>query len=284
MTGIPHDNLPQRVPMYDTGIAFGGGGARGFAHIGVLHAFEKFGVRPGVLSGVSAGAIAAAMYGSGMSPSDMFQAFSEYGRLSDFTEWTLPKVSIFKLDRFAKILESWLPYKYLEELPMHTHICATDMDNGRPQCWDSGEIVPRVLASCSIPIVFCPVRIDGINYTDGGVLRNLPAWAIRDKCRILIGSNVSPLQQNTEYRKSLLGVALRTFYLMCRANTYEDIRLCDWVVESNSSMHFKTFEVSSMKKIMTHGYECASRMLESLFESSPDALPQNDNNALWTRN
>ncbi len=253
---------------FNIGMACGGGGARGFAHIGVFHAFEKSGYKPEILSGVSAGSIAAVMYGAGMTPGDIFTAFSEYGKFGDFTDWTLPKESLLKLDKFGTILDSWLPVNRLEDMKIPTYVCASDLDSGKSVAWSAGEIIPRVLASCSIPIIFAPVQINGRHYVDGGVLRNLPAWAIRHRCKKLIGSNVSPFEPKTDYKHSLLGIALRTFHMMSRANSIEDACICDWLIESDSMQNFKTFEVASMKKIMWHGYDCASKIIEQIVSES----------------
>lgn len=95
----------RKIPK--TGVAFGGGGARGFSHIGVLMAFEQFGIRPGIVSGVSAGSIAAALYGAGLSPQDMITCFADATRFGDYTEWSVPKEGFFKLTKFGKMLDSW---------------------------------------------------------------------------------------------------------------------------------------------------------------------------------
>lgn len=257
--------LKNRLPIIghgSHGLALSGGGARGFAHIGVLLAFDRFGIKPDVIAGVSAGSIATALYCSGLSPLDIFKCFVDANKFSDFCEWTLPRDGILKLDRFASMLESWLPVKYIEQTPVPSVICATDMDRGVPVAWTSGEIVPRVVASCSIPIVFSPVRIGGVNYVDGGVLRNLPAWAIRNRCKTLIGSNVSTFNADARYKKSIISIAMRSFYLMSRSNSAQDARLCDYVIQSPGLARFGTFELSAMRRIMRHGYDCACRILE----------------------
>lgn len=258
------DGLLERLGIRDgsVGVAFSGGGARGFSHIGVLMAFEHFGVLPNVISGVSAGAIAASLYGAGLSPHEIIECFTEASRFGDFTEWALPKKGFMKLDRFGKLLESWLPVKNLEDMKIPTVICATDLDHGKSVGWGKGEIVPRVLASCSIPIVFNPVKINGVSYVDGGVLRNLPAWAIRDYCRILYGSNCSPLSKKYDNNGGLLEVAYRTFHLMMKSNTPQDLRLCDYVIESQQLADVGTFDLSSIKKGVTVGYDEACRVLE----------------------
>lgn len=246
------------------GLALSGGGARGFAHVGVIMALEKFSMKPDIISGVSAGAIVSALYGAGLSARDIFECFAEHGRLTDFASLTLPKESIMKLQRLGDLLEKWLPIKYIEETSLPIVICATDFDNGKSVGWSKGEIVPRVIASCSIPILFPPVKINGVNYVDGGVLRNLPAWAIRDKCRKLIGSNCSPLSRDFRYKSTLADVAIRSFQLMAKGNTLQDLMLCDYIVQSGDMANYGTFDVNSMKKIALCGYDSACRVLEKM--------------------
>lgn len=254
--GIRKDN--------SVGIALSGGGAKGFSHIGVLMAFEHFGIQPDILSGVSAGSIAASLYGSGLTPKDIEKCFLDASKFGDFTEWSLPKEGFMKLDRFGKLLESWLPVKRLEEMKIPTIICATDLDRGKSIGWGKGEIVPRVLASCSIPIIFNPIKINGVNYVDGGVLRNLPAWAIRGYCSTLYGSNCSPMKKIEPTKSSIIDIAYRTFHLMNKSNTPQDLRLCDHVIEIQSLSNVRTFDLSSLKKGVTAGYDAACRVLEKI--------------------
>ena len=246
-----------------TGIALSGGGARGFSHIGVLMAFDRFGIRPDIISGVSAGSIAGVLYAAGLTPADIIKCFTDASRFGDFTEWALPRKGFMKLDRFGKLLEEWLPVKYLEELNIPTVVCATDIDHGKSVGWSKGEIVPRVLASCSIPVIFNPVRINDVNYVDGGVLRNLPAWAIRGYCTKLYGSNCSPLRKSVSEKKSMLDIAYRSFHLMLKANVPQDIRLCDKLIQVNDLTQVSTFELSSLKKGVMAGYDAACRVLQN---------------------
>lgn len=250
------------------GIAFGGGGVRGFCHVGVVRAFENFGIRPSVISGVSAGSIAAVLYAAGLDSVQMRECFAGSEKMGRFTDWTLPKKSFMKLDKFAKIFDSWLPVKHLEELDIPTVVCATDFDKGKSVGWAKGEIVPRVVASCSIPIVFPPVKINGHNYVDGGVLRNLPAWAIRNHCKVLFGSNCSPLSRVYSSKGNILDIALRSYQLMAKSNTLQDINICDYMIQPAELSSFSTFDLSCMDQAIEIGYEAASIVLESYMKSS----------------
>lgn len=258
------DRLTSRVREDSIGIAFSGGGARGLSHIGVIMALEKFGIRPRIISGVSAGAIASVLYAAGLSPLDMRQCFVDYNKFANFREWTIPKDGIFKLTKFARLLESWLPVTHLEQLNIPTVVCATNLDRGTQIGWSKGEIVPRVVASCSIPIVFSPVKIKDEHYVDGGVLHNLPAWAIREYCDILIGSNCSPLKKIYKYKESILDIALRSYHLTTKSNLPQDIRICDYVISPAQLSSHGIFDIKVLDQAIKIGYETACRVLETV--------------------
>lgn len=258
------DGLLERIGLrrHIDGLALGGGGVRGFCHIGVFRAFEAFGMTPDIMSGVSAGSVAGVLYAAGLTPAEILDCFAKGEKFGDYTDWTIPKEGLFRLDRFARLLDSWLPVKYLEDLRIPLVVCAADIDHGRSKGWAKGEIIPRVLASCSIPVIFPPIRIDGVRYVDGGMLRNLPAWAIRDNCTTLYGSNCSPLDRNPKTGTSIVGIALRSFQLMQRANVPQDIRLCDYVVSPPALGSIGTFELSAVNRVVDIGYDATCRMLE----------------------
>lgn len=263
------DGILDKIGISNTtgsiGIALSGGGAKGFSHIGAMMAFEKFGIKPNILSGVSAGSIAAVLYAAGLTPSEIMECFQVNDKFANFTELTIPRQSIFKLDRFAKLLDEWLPVKNLEDLKIPTVICATDIDAGKSIGWSKGEIVPRVLASCSIPIIFSPININGVNYVDGGVLRNLPAWAIRKHCKTLFGLNCAPLNRRYVFKPSILDIAYRTYNLMTKANTLQDLNLCDYVIRTSGTAQFGTFDLHALKKAVKIGYDATCKVIEEQY-------------------
>ena len=130
---ISIDGLLERIGIRkkeSVGIAFGGGGAKGFSHIGVLMALNEAGIYPDVISGVSAGSIAAVLYAAGLTPGEMRECFAEFNKINNYREWAVPKEGLFKLNKFGKLLDSWLPVKNLEELKIPTVVCATNIDKG----------------------------------------------------------------------------------------------------------------------------------------------------------
>jgi len=241
------------TPRVRLGVALSGGGARGFAHAGALAALEEAGHRPDMIAGVSAGSIVAALYAAGVSPREFIQIFA--GRsFTDFVGFHPRGGGVFSMVPFMKFISRHLGnYHNIEDLPMPVYLGATDFDHGVPTVFDHGPIAQRVIASCCVPIAFKPVNIDGIHYVDGGVLRNHPAWIIRDKCDYLIGVNVSPLARKVK-ADSLFSVAMRTYNLMAKANQYNDMKLCDLNIEPLEIAHHNTFDLRYINNVYMSGY------------------------------
>ncbi|MDO4319194.1 MAG: patatin-like phospholipase family protein [Bacteroidales bacterium] len=238
---------------FKLGVALTGGGARGLAHAGALAAIEEAGLRPDIMAGVSAGSLAAVLYAAGNTPRHILELFTGIG-FRDLVEFRPHHGGLFGVEPFKKfIAENTKPYVNLEDFPIKVYIGATDFDHGVPVEFHEGEILPRVVASCSIPIIFKPVEIDGVNYVDGGVLRNHPAWIIRDKCETLIGINVSPLKPRPG-TSSFVDVAMRTYNLMAKANQLADMQLCDVSVETPEIASYRTFDLRSVRELYLSGY------------------------------
>lgn len=247
-------------PPYRLGVALSGGGARGFAHVGALKALEEAGMKPDVIAGVSAGAVAAVMYAAGVPLDEMLSLFTS----TEFTDFARPSLihgdGMFSLMRFKQFIEEATGIDRLENLRIPTYVGVTDLDHGEPAEFHEGPLGERVVASCSIPIVFSPVEIDGIHYVDGGVLRNLPAWIIREKCETLIGINVSPLR-TFEYKKSFLDIGMRTYNLMAKANQQQDMDICDHVIITPELIHYQVFNLKDIHKAYLSGYAAAHRAI-----------------------
>lgn len=247
---------------YKLGVALSGGGARGFAHAGALMAIEEAGLKPDAIAGVSAGSVVAVLYAAGVKPLEMADLFSGQG-FRDFVELSWGKGGLFKIEKFMHFIQNAIGNKRnIEDLDIPTFIGASDLDNARPHIFDSGEIGPRMIASCSIPIIFPPVQIDGVHYVDGGVLRNLPAWALRDKCDTLIGINVSPLAKKDSY-SSIIGVAYRTYNLMAKANQADDMALCDLSIQTPEIADYAVFDLSKIKELVVSGYMHTRKALKN---------------------
>ncbi len=196
---------------YKTGIVLSGGGARGFAHLGVIQALNEADIFPDIVSGTSAGALAGALYCDGHSPNEILKIMKLQSKL-DYMRPTVPRDGLLQISGVVKLLESHLKAKTFEELKIPLVVCATDLNNGKSVYISKGELITAVIASSSIPVLFKPVIINKIYYVDGGVLDNLPIKPIQNKCNMLIGSFVNPVGYE-ESISGLITIAMRTFML-----------------------------------------------------------------------
>lgn len=248
-----HKKVDKSKKPYKLGLALSGGGARGFAHAGALLAIQEAGLKPDIVAGVSAGSVIAILYSAGVHPLTMADIFYKTS-FRDFAELSFGTGGLFRIEKFMNfILRALGGYTRLEDLPIPTYLGLTDLDNGKAVEFHQGPIGPIMMASCSIPIVFKPVEIDGVYYVDGGVLRNHPAWMLRDKCETLIGINVSPLKQGGKYR-SIMDVALRSYNLMAKANQKADMDMCDISIVTPDLTNYAVFDLSKIKEVFVSGY------------------------------
>jgi len=190
----------------------------------------------------------------------MMALFSEAKFKNFCTSTIMSGEGMFSLLKFKKFIEEVTGVDRLENLKIPTYIGVTDIDRGEPAEFHDGPLGERVMASCSIPLVFAPVNIGGTHYVDGGVLRNLPAWIIRDKCEKLIGINVSPLRRY-RHKKSLLDIGMRTYNLMTKANQKQDMDMCDRVIITPELSHYHVFNLKDINTAYLRGYAAAHRAI-----------------------
>ena len=247
---------------YKIGLALSGGGAKGFAHLGVFKLLEESGLKPDIISGTSAGSLMGVLFADGYSADEIKNMF--IGReFSEFAQLQIPKSGLFNYDRFQEFLKRHLRSKRIEDLPIPTVIVATDLDRGCSHEFRSGPIVEAVTASCCMPIVFSPVLINGVHYVDGGLFRNFPVSTIRDECEYVIGVNVSPLIPQ-RYKQTLLHIAERTYHYVFKANAIEDRELCDILIEAKEVALYKTFDLENINQISEIGYEAAVKAFQKV--------------------
>lgn len=251
---------------YKIGLALSGGGAKGFAHLGVFKLLEESGLKPEIISGTSAGSLMGVLFADGYSAEEIKNMF--IGReFSEFAQLQIPKSGLFNYDRFQDFLRRHLRTKRIEDLPIPTVIVATDLDHGCSHEFRSGPIVEAVTASCCMPIVFSPVLIDGVHYVDGGLFRNFPVSTIRDECEYVIGVNVSPLIPQL-YKQTLLHIAQRTYHYVFKANAIEDRELCDILIEAKEVGLYKTFDLENINLISEIGYEAAVEAFQKVVQEN----------------
>lgn len=247
---------------YSVGFALSGGFIKGFAHLGVIQALLEHDIKPNILSGVSAGALAGAFYADGNEPYKVLDYFAGH-KFQNLTKLVIPKVGLFELSEFIDFLRSNLKAKTLEELQMPLIITATDLDHGRMTHFHKGDIALCVAASCCMPVLFSPVKIEGIHYVDGGLFMNLPVSTIRHICDKVVAVNVSPLMAN-EYKMNIISIAMRSYHFMFRANTFPEREKADLLIEPYNLEGYSNSELEKAEEIFMQGYNAANGLLGQL--------------------
>jgi NTE family protein len=193
--------------MKKLGIALGGGGAKGVAHVLMLEALEELGWQPYCISGTSIGAIVGALCASGNSAKQLRDdlttaSFSEDGSFIDdiFTKdlsrwWDILDLNfsgkgLLDVKNFLARLQSKLKVSTFEELEIPLRIVATDFWKREQIVFDSGPLLPAVHASMALPGVFQPVQIDGRVLIDGGAVNPVPFDVLPADCEVVVAVDV----------------------------------------------------------------------------------------------
>lgn len=159
------------------GIAFGGGGVRGWAHVGALSVVERYGFRFGCVAGTSAGAITASFLASGFSVPEMREVMQAQRTRSLFA-LRFDRLALVNSDAFEAWLRRYLGERRIEDLPIPLSIVCTDLESGKEVILDRGPLVSAVMASCALPGIFVPVEHSGRLLVDGGLCDNVPVSAL----------------------------------------------------------------------------------------------------------
>lgn len=203
-------------------VAFGGGGARGLAHIHVIEVLDELGIRPTAIAGSSIGAIMGAGMAAGMSGKDIHAyARSVLSRRSEVASrvWRSRPGSFremmeggFRVGQFniERILKAFLPHEIPDDfaaLEIPLKVTATDFFGHGLAVFEEGGLYSALAASAAIPAVFRPVSRDGRLFIDGGIYNPVPFDLVSDMADIVIAIDVvgAPAEGS---RKRLTGIEL----------------------------------------------------------------------------
>ena len=190
------------------GLALGGGGVRGLAHIPVLEALDDLGCRPDIVAGTSMGAIIGALYASGLSGREIRELVRGHTISKDDTwrkvldkktellkwvdafvpEWG--RGGLIKADRFLRYLFDEIRKSTFEELGIPLIVVAADFWDAGEVVFETGELLPAIKASIAVPGVFTPVSFGGKVLVDGGAVNMVPYDHVIDRCDLTIAVNV----------------------------------------------------------------------------------------------
>ena len=202
------------------GIALGGGGVRGAAHVGVLQEIDNAGIKIDRISGVSAGAVIGCLYAYSLDGKWVEDHFREIWSSQSFNGLTskiffdngskqsfargikktltdhvialmsLHRISLIKNDQLRDILKMLVPIRNFDQLEIPLKIISTDIESGEDVISEKGNLIDALLKSCSIPGVMEPIMDDGRVIVDGGVSMPIPIPPLVEDCDVTVAVDI----------------------------------------------------------------------------------------------
>jgi NTE family protein len=216
------------------GVALGGGGAKGLAHIPMLEVLDEFGIHPHMIAGTSIGAIIGVLYASGMYAAELRarigtltatpRTLKEAFRARELPGWLdvigldIGRGRLFQVDEFLTHLEEEVGASNLEDLRIPVRVVASDFWDRRQVIFDSGPIAHAVAASFALPGIFRPVVHEGRVLVDGGSTNPVPYDLLEDECDVVIAIDVlGKKRPNPKLLPSYSEVLFNTFQIAQRS-------------------------------------------------------------------
>ncbi len=285
------------------GVAFGGGSARGIAHVGVIRWFEEHHIPIDVAAGTSMGGLIGGAFATGMNSGEIDEmleglnwdemfgastfAFKNIRRKADsrafpsrlefgLARGIIPPTSLNNGQQVdllvGQIAAPYFDIQTFDELPTPFRAVAVDLLSATSVVMDRGPLATAMRATMSLPLIFPPVERDGRMLVDGGMMNNVPADVVRAMgARRVIAVNVGDLSDRVRVNQSLFAVAGGSLDAMMRANTRLTIKQADIIIDVPLA-EFGSLDWRRSKELIAEGYKAAEAMRDRLLPLavSPD--------------
>ncbi len=244
-------------------LCLGGGGARGFAHLGAIKAFEEQGFDFDMCVGTSVGSLVGAFYCSGLTADQLI----EYAHEIDVKDVRTGKL-FFPSDPAAigELFYRRMGNMHIEDLIKPFYCVAVDLVSGKEYIFDKGSVSQAISSSCAVPLIFKPVVIGDKHLVDGGVLNNIPASV----CRMfgadyVVTVDVNPTRGQGSKELGILDVIKATFNIMSAHTSVEGLRLSDIIIAPNL-YEFSASRKDGYEKMIELGYNAALEKVNEIKE------------------
>lgn len=248
--------------MADIGLVLSGGGARGIAHLGVLQALDESGIKPNVISGVSSGALVAALYAAGHKPKELLKLIKAYSRPNLVNIIKTP-LGLFSSTGLLHLLKDTIKDNDFAELHTPVHIVATDIVNNRSVSFSSGELFEVITGSAAIPGLSSPVHVGDYHLADGGILNNLPVECIRDKSDKIIAVHVNNFSDDKRTAFSRVELLDKCFHMSIAAQVAKSAEQADLLLEPRIC-ELPMFDLDHADALFKAGHRCTLQHMEQL--------------------
>lgn len=257
-------------------IALGGGGAKGFAHIGVIKVLESHGIKAKIVTGTSAGSFVGSIYASGKTPYQL-QEIALKLEESDIRDLTLSRQGFVVGQKLQDYVNRQVDNKSIQQFPKRFAAVATELNTGKKAEFIKGNAGQAVRASCSIPNIFVPVEIGGKKYVDGGLVSPIPVSTAKSMgADIVIAVDISARPKNAK-SMNLWGLLDQTINIMGQQSINNELKQADVVIQPEIG-HLGVLDLEARNESILEGERAAQRQMPKIkkiiaeFKQSPQAF------------
>lgn len=242
-------------------LCLGGGGARGFAHLGALKAFKEDGFDFDLCAGTSVGSLVGAFYCAGIDIDELI-SFSEEIDLKDIKTGKL----FFPSDPqpIGELFTRRMGNMHIEDMLKPFYCVAVDLVSGKEVIFDRGSVSDAISSSCAVPLIFRPMVVGEKHLVDGGVLNNIPASVCRMfGADFVVTVDVNPTRGGGTKELGTIDVIKATFNIMSAHTSVDGLRLSDVVVAPTMS-EFSAAKKDGYERMIELGYKAAKAKKEEI--------------------
>ncbi|MBO9130281.1 patatin-like phospholipase family protein [Bacillus sp. 165] len=246
------------------GLALGSGGAKGFAHLGVIKVLKEAGIPIDMIAGSSMGALVAAVYATGLDTERLYRLGKIFKR-KYYLDFTVPKMGFIAGKRVKDMIRMLTYNKNIEELEIPIAIVATDILTGEKVVFTKGPIAEAVRGSIAVPGIFVPEKVDGKLLVDGGVIDRIPVSVVKDMgADITIAVDVSPIKVNGEVT-SIYDVIMQSIEIM-QHEMVRNREIASDLMMRPAIERFSSRAFTNIEEIIQVGEEEAVKHVDSIKE------------------
>lgn len=255
--------LKQQKKRPIVALVLGSGGARGYAHIGVIQVLEQQGIRPDFIVGTSAGSIVGSIYASGKSASQL-RDIALHMKANDVRDIKLDLKGFFDGKKVEDYVNQQVDDQPLERLKIPMYVVATQLKEGRKVVFNYGNTGQAVRASVSIPSMFVPTLIGEDEYVDGGLVSPVPVDVARDLgADIIIAVDILAQPIHTE-TSNVWGLFNQNINIMQNHLAKEELKYADVVIQPDLKEKAHIFDVKGRELTMYAGVIAAQNKLNEI--------------------
>ena len=260
---INFKKLKQQENRPIVALVLGSGGARGYAHIGVIQVLEKQGIHPDLIVGTSAGSIVGSIYASGKTAQEL-RDIALSMKANDVRDIKLDMKGFFDGQKVENYVNQQVNNTPLESLRIPMYVVATELKEGKKVVFNYGNTGQAVRASVSIPSMFIPTRIGTDEYVDGGLVSPVPVGVARDLgADIIIAVDILAQPMHTE-TTNVWGMFNQNINIMQSRLAEEELKHADIVIQPDLREKGHIFDVKGRAMTMQAGVDAAQNQLNTI--------------------